>query len=105
MNANTLTAVRPISTLQGSDFLSDVIAGLSSDPPTLPCKYFYDDRGAASFQKICELPEYYVTRTEIDILDRNRDEIAAKIGPDIELIRLGKGAATKTRSIVVALVH
>ena len=71
--------------------LSDVIAGLSSDPRTLPCKYFYDERGAALFQKICELPEYYVTRTEIDILDRNRAEIASQIGPNIELIGLGTG--------------
>jgi L-histidine Nalpha-methyltransferase len=40
-----------------SDFLSEVIAGLSSEPRTLPCKYFYDATGAALFQKICELPE------------------------------------------------
>src|SRR5204863_440358 len=60
-------------------------------------------RGAALFQKICELPEYYVTRTEIDILDRNRAEIAAQIGPNIELIGLGTGAGTKTRILVEAL--
>ena len=46
-------------------------------PRTLPSKYFYDERGAAFFQKICELPEYYVTRTEIDILGRYRAEIAS----------------------------
>ena len=69
-----------------SEFLADVIAGLSASPRTLPCKYFYDARGAALFQKICELPEYYITRTEIDILDRFRDEIAAQLGPNIELI-------------------
>jgi Uncharacterized conserved protein len=103
MNANTLTAVRPISTLQGSDFLSDVIAGLSSDPRTLPCKYFYDERGAALFQRICELPEYYITRTEIDILDRHRREIAAHLGTNIELIGLGTGAGTKTRILIEAL--
>ena len=48
-----------------SDLLTDVIAGLTSAPRTLPCKYFYDERGSELFQKICELPEYYVTRTEI----------------------------------------
>src|SRR4029434_6957675 len=96
MNANTLTAFRPISTLQGSDFLSDVIAGLSSDPRTLPCKYFYDERGAALFQRICELPEYYITRTEIDILDRHRGEIASQLGAQINLIGLGTGSGTKT---------
>src|SRR5260370_31235 len=103
MNANTLTAVRPISSLQGSDFVSDVIVGLSSDPRTLPCKYFYNERGAALFQKICELPEYYITRTEIDILDRHRREIAAHLGTNIELIGLGTGAGTKTRILIEAL--
>jgi dimethylhistidine N-methyltransferase len=83
--------------------LSDVIAGLSSDPRTLPCKYFYDERGAALFRKICELPEYYVTRTEIDILDRHRAEIASQLGPNIELIGLGTGAGTKTRILIEAL--
>ncbi len=86
-----------------SDLLSDVIAGLSSDPRTLPCKYFYDEQGAALFQKICELPEYYITRTEIDILDRCRGEIASQLGPKVELIGLGTGAGTKTRILIEAL--
>ena len=104
MTADQLTAIQPASAVPPtSDLLSDVIAGLSSDPRTLPCKHFYDERGAALFQKICELPEYYVTRTEIDILDRNRAEIAAQIGPNIELIGLGTGAGTKTRILVEAL--
>jgi len=81
MTANSLTAVQPASGVPPatSDLLSDVIAGLSSDPRTLPCKYFYDERGAALFQKICELPEYYITRTELDILDRHRAEIASQL--------------------------
>lgn len=86
-----------------SDFFSDVVAGLSSDPRTLPCKYFYDARGAGLFKKICETPEYYVTRTEIDILDRHRAEIASHLGSGIELIGLGTGAGTKTRILVEAL--
>ena len=69
----------------------------------LPCKYFYDERGAALFQKICDLPEYYITRTEIDILDRNRAEIASQLGANIELIGLGTGAGTKTRILIEAL--
>jgi len=81
----------------------DVIAGLSSNPRTIPCKYFYDAHGAALFQKICELPEYYVTRTEIDILDRSRADIASQLGPNIELIGLGTGAGTKTRILIEAL--
>jgi dimethylhistidine N-methyltransferase len=103
MAGDSLTAPQQISTLESSDFLADVIVGLSNNPRTLPCKYFYDERGAALFQKICELPEYYITRTEIDILDRNRVEIASQLGPSVELIGLGTGAGTKTRILVEAL--
>jgi len=103
MAGDSLTASQQVSTLESSDFLADVIAGLSSNPRTLPCKYFYDERGAALFQKICELPEYYVTRTELDILDRNRGEIASQIGANVELIGLGTGAGTKTRILIEAL--
>ena len=105
MTADQLTAIQPSSAAPpvASDLLGDIIAGLSSDPRSLPCKYFYDERGAALFQKICELPEYYITRTEIDILDRYRAEIASQLGPNIELIGLGTGAGTKTRILVEAL--
>ncbi len=105
MTANPLSALQPPSAVPPttSDLFSDVIAGLSSDPRALPCKYFYDERGAALFQKICELPEYYITRTEIDILDRHRAEIASQIGPNVELIGLGTGAGTKTRILIEAL--
>jgi dimethylhistidine N-methyltransferase len=106
MTADQLTAIEPSSAVPpaASDLLADIIAGLSSDPRALPCKYFYDERGAALFQKICELPEYYITRTEIDILDRYRAEIASQLGPNIELIGLGTGAGTKTRILVEALL-
>jgi uncharacterized SAM-dependent methyltransferase len=50
-----------------ANFRDEVIAGLSGEPRALPCKFFYDQRGAALFQKICELPEYYITRTELQI--------------------------------------
>ncbi len=105
MTADQLTSIQPASAISPatSDLLSDVIAGLSSEPRALPCKYFYDERGAALFQKICELPEYYITRTEIDILDRHRGEIASQLGPNIELIGLGTGAGTKTRILIEAI--
>src|SRR5207245_1926841 len=103
MSGDSLTAPEQISPPEASDFISDVIAGLSSNPRTLPYKYFYDERGAALFQKICELPEYYITRTEIDILDRNRAQIASRLGPNLELIGLGTGAGTKTRILIEAL--
>ena len=103
MAGDSLTAPRSVSPLESSDFFADVIAGLSGSPRSIPCKYFYDERGAMLFQKICELPEYYVTRTEIDILDRNRADIASRLGPNIELIGLGTGAGTKTRILIEAL--
>ena len=105
MSAHPLTAIQPTSAVAPatSDLLSDVIADLFSNPRTLPCKYFYDEQGAALFQRICELPEYYITRTEIDILDRHRAEIASQIGPNVELIGLGTGAGTKTRILIEAL--
>src|SRR5215471_13840114 len=103
MAGDSLTALQPVAPPESPDFLADVIAGLSSNPRTLPCKYFYDERGAALFQKICELPEYYITRTEIDILDRHRTEIASQLGPNVELIGLGTGAGTKTRILIEAL--
>jgi len=86
-----------------SDFLSETIAGLSSTHCTLPCKYFYDACGAALFQKISELPEYYLTRAELQILDRHADDIATALGPKIELIGLGTGAGTKTRILLEKL--
>ena len=102
MTAHPLTTVQPAPP-EHSDLFSDVIAGLSSSSPTLPCKYFYDERGAALFQKICELPEYYITRTEIDVLEQHSAEIASQLGPNIELIGLGTGAGTKTRILIEAL--
>jgi L-histidine Nalpha-methyltransferase len=78
------------------DFREQVIAGLSQRPRTLPSKFFYDERGSVLFGKICKLPEYYITRTEMGILRAHGKEIAAAFGAGIELIGLGTGAGTKT---------
>lgn len=51
------------------DFRSEVLCGLGAWPKTLPCKFFYDERGSRLFDEICELPEYYPTRTEIALLN------------------------------------
>ena len=81
-------------------FLEETIAGLSQTPKKLPCKFFYDGHGAKLFQKICELPEYYITRTELAILRLHGNEMAAHLGSQIELIGLGTGAGTKTRILL-----
>jgi L-histidine Nalpha-methyltransferase len=79
----------------------DVITGLSSVPKTLPAKYFYDDRGSHLFEAICNLPEYYVTRTEHEILVNCASELADLIGP-CDLIELGSGSSLKTQVLLEA---
>ncbi|MBW4628086.1 MAG: L-histidine N(alpha)-methyltransferase [Brasilonema octagenarum HA4186-MV1] len=79
----------------------DVIQGLTQTPKSLPPKYFYDDRGSELFEQICELPEYYPTRTEAWILRQHADEIAQITGA-CELVELGSGSSTKTRFLLDA---
>ncbi len=85
-------------------FLSDAIEGLRADQKTLPCKYFYDDQGSALFRDICELPEYYVTRTEIQLLRDAADEIAEAIGANCQMIEFGIGSSEKIRIVLDALI-
>jgi dimethylhistidine N-methyltransferase len=85
------------------DFRAAVIAGLSADRKALPCRFLYDARGSALFDRICELPEYYPTRTEIGILTDNADEIAGHIGAGAQLVELGSGSSTKVRILLDAL--
>lgn len=80
---------------------ADVVAGLSQTQKTLPAKYFYDDRGSQLFEQICDLPEYYLTRTEATILRNYAGEIARLTGM-CELVELGSGSSTKTRSLLTA---
>ena len=79
----------------------DVIRGLTEKPKSLPPKYFYDDPGSQLFEQICELPEYYPTRTEAWILQQYADEIA-EITNCCELIELGSGSSTKTQALLTA---
>ena len=95
----TVLDLEPVS----ADFLAEVLAGLSSSPRTLPCKFFYDERGADLFQKICELPEYYITRTETELLRRYAPEISESIGANAALIGFGTGAGIKTRMLLEQL--
>src|SRR6266478_3985740 len=92
-----------VASPERSPFFMETIAGLSRSPRTLPCKFFYDERGAQLFQKICNLPEYYVTRTELGILRLHGADIAETLGANIELIGLGTGAGTKTRILLQEL--
>ena len=86
-------------------FLGEVVAGLSATPKTLPAKYFYDAEGSRLFEAICELPEYYLTRTETALLRRIAPEIAARIPAGAALVEFGSGASTKTRIVLDAAPH
>ena len=79
----------------------DVIEGLTKNPKSLPSKYFYDRQGSQLFEEICQLPEYYPTRTEAAILQEYTQEIVAYTG-GCELIELGSGSSTKTRLLLDA---
>jgi dimethylhistidine N-methyltransferase len=86
-------------------FLADVLDGLTRPHKTLPCKYFYDERGSALFERICELPEYYPTRTELGILRRHAGAMAAALGPRCLLVEYGSGSSTKTQLLLERLVR
>ncbi|ACB50393.1 putative UCP018005 [Crocosphaera subtropica ATCC 51142] len=79
----------------------DVKEGLTQCPKKIPSKYFYDDQGSQLFEQICELPEYYPTRTEASILRQYAEEIAQITG-NCELVELGSGSSTKTRLLLDA---
>jgi dimethylhistidine N-methyltransferase len=78
----------------------EIHAGLRADPKTLRPKLFYDDVGARLFQDITRLDEYYVTRTEHEIMEAHAKEIAALIGPNALVIEPGSGEATKVRVLL-----
>ena len=83
----------------------EVWAGLAAPRKTLPCKWLYDARGSALFERICELPEYYPTRTELAILEAHADEIAAQLGARCLLVEYGSGSSRKTRLLLDRLVE
>ncbi len=85
------------------DLRREVISGLTSSPKAIPPKFFYDKRGSELFDAICELPEYYQTRTEMDILRNCTAELVRLIGPDCLLVELGSGASKKVRLLLEEL--
>lgn len=78
----------------------EILEGLSSSPKKLPTKLFYDESGSILFDKICSLPEYYPTRTELRIMKDNIGEMVDALGKDTMLIELGSGSSLKTRLIL-----
>jgi dimethylhistidine N-methyltransferase len=85
------------------DIRTVVMDGLSASPRTLPPRLFYDHAGSELFERICDLPTYYLTRTELAILDRDLPEMAQGVGPDTLIFEYGSGAGVKTRKLLHAL--
>ena len=83
-------------------FAEAVRLGLSGRPKSLPCRFFYDEIGSELFERICDLPEYYLTRAEDEILRRHASEMVSVMSGPFSLVELGSGSSTKTRRLISA---
>lgn len=90
----------PIPTLT---FASDFARGLREAPKRVSPKYFYDDAGSALFDRICDLDEYYLTRTELAIMRQHAVRIAERVGAGLRVVELGSGSGNKTRALLDTL--
>jgi dimethylhistidine N-methyltransferase len=88
-----------------AEFLTDVLTGLQASPKSLPSKYLYDERGSRLFDEICLLDEYYLTRTEDQIIKQYAQEMADQIGPGVMLVEYGSGSSTKTTALLNRLAE
>ena len=85
-----------------SEFARDLVAALANRPHSISPKYFYDVEGSRLFDRICELPEYYPTRSELRILQERAPEIAALAGRGAEIVEFGAGSLRKVRLLLQA---
>ena len=108
---NTATVPRPadlrITDLRPTPdaIARDAVAGLSLTPKRLPSKYFYDARGSRLFEAITRLPEYYLTRTEIALMESRMTDIASAVGSHTHVVEYGSGSGRKTQMLLDALAH
>lgn len=93
---------RPADVLQ-AQFRRDVLAGLAQEQKAIPARWFYDHRGSQLFEEITRLPEYYPTRTEIEILASRCGHIADAVGEGRAVIEFGAGSATKTPLLLTCI--
>lgn len=103
---STSSSPKMKSAEQSSDdqFLDDSLAGLRRSPKRLPCKYFYDQRGSQLFDAICETQDYYVTRTETEVMQRHSQEMGECLGERVMLVEFGSGSSIKTRYLLDHLI-
>ncbi len=88
-----------------ASFGEALLAGLSAVPKQIPCRFLYDEEGSRLFEEICDLPEYYLTRAERQILEARADELAARFQTPITLAELGSGSSAKTRLLIEAFLR
>ena len=102
--ADRLRFLQPPASHRLSTLAEVVGYGLSQTPRSLPCRFFYDEVGSRLFERICSLPEYYLTRTEQSILDQHAPDIIRAAGHNrpISLIEFGSGSSCKTRLLIAA---
>lgn len=86
-------------------FANDIRDGLLANPKFLPCVYFYDDRGSMLFEKICQLPEYYLTRAETEILSTYRKKIVDHFNKHTMIAEFGSGSSVKSRILIESFIQ
>jgi dimethylhistidine N-methyltransferase len=100
MTTGDRTRSPDIRTPPTDQFRADVLRGLSAPAKELPCKYFYDEAGSELFERITGLEEYYLTRTELAVMEWHAAEMAGLLGERCLLIEYGNGSSTKTRLLL-----
>ncbi|HET8699825.1 MAG TPA: L-histidine N(alpha)-methyltransferase [Gammaproteobacteria bacterium] len=103
MESADVATTHPVPHNAAAD-LDSILEGLSAEPKRLSPKYFYDERGSELFDRICELPEYYPTRTELALMREHADTIAELVGPRAAVIEFGAGSTAKIRTLLDHLV-
>jgi dimethylhistidine N-methyltransferase len=97
-----LARLQTIAAPEQNSFADSLLNGLRKTSKEIACKYFYDDAGSRLFDAICELPEYYQTRTEMALLKHHAGEIAALMGDGVEIVEFGAGSLRKVRILLDA---
>jgi dimethylhistidine N-methyltransferase len=98
----SLARIQHTAPADGESFAHSLVTGLHKTPKEIACKFFYDETGSRLFDAICELPEYYQTRTETALLKRHAAEIAALMGHGVEIVEFGAGSLRKVRILLDA---
>lgn len=94
---------QPRASVENDQFAADLHAALARTPKAISPKYFYDETGSRLFERICELPEYYPTRTELSLLQSHAADMAAQFGGGVQLVEYGAGALRKVRLLLDAM--